>query len=299
MPARVGPMRRVEQSVGKGSKLYVQPAELAHKLVKEMEDHKVSRPTHVSVRNRYTIFLCPEDYDRLADQKDELIAKFERHLAKHVRTKRYDVPGEISVDMVVDVDLKLGHFGILAERNAPGFSEQDLPARSRKDASASAERVASARPPRGAPIATGRATSPGTPDAAPPRVKRVTSAPEERARSTASETDSGATKIIPAEDAAELGLARQTIVVKAGNRVHEFTQGRVVIGRARDADFQIDNPDVSRRHAALFWSNGAVVLEDLGSTNGTMVNGYPVSSTVVGCDDVVVIGDCRMTVESR
>ena len=42
---------------GRGSELYVQPAELARKLIKEMEAHKVTRAGHVSVRNRYTIFL--------------------------------------------------------------------------------------------------------------------------------------------------------------------------------------------------------------------------------------------------
>jgi pSer/pThr/pTyr-binding forkhead associated (FHA) protein len=41
------------------------------------------------------------------------------------------------------------------------------------------------------------------------------------------------------------------------------------------------------------------MLEDLGSTNGTMVNGYPISSTVVTPRDVVVIGDCRMSIDIR
>jgi len=41
------------------------------------------------------------------------------------------------------------------------------------------------------------------------------------------------------------------------------------------------------------------MIEDLGSTNGTMVNGYPVTTTVVRPGDVVVIGDCRITVEAR
>jgi pSer/pThr/pTyr-binding forkhead associated (FHA) protein len=73
----------------------------------------------------------------------------------------------------------------------------------------------------------------------------------------------------------------------------------VIVGRARDVDFRINDPDVSRRHAAIFWSEGGVMIEDLGSTNGTMVNGYPVSSTLVRSGDVIVIGDCKITVETR
>jgi hypothetical protein len=268
-------MQMVEPRVGKGSKLYVQPAELARKLVKEMEDHKVSRSTHVSVRNQYTIFLCPEDYERLRNHEEELTAKLERHLSKHVRAKRYEIPGDITVAIVLDSDLKLGHFGILAERDAPGFNEQDLPARLRQDAPARGDRVESVR------------------------AERVESVRAKRPKPARAEPDGGTTKIIAPADAAQFGLARQTIVIRAGNREREFTQGRVIVGRAPDADFRIDNPDVSRRHAAISWSNGNVVLEDLGSTNGTMVNGYPVSSTVVGPEDVVVIGDCRMTVDAR
>ena len=63
---------------------------MARKLVKEMEDHKVSRGSRVSVRNRFTIFLCEDDFDRLSPSRDDLISKLERHLAKHVRSKRYE-----------------------------------------------------------------------------------------------------------------------------------------------------------------------------------------------------------------
>ena len=244
---------------------------MARKLVKEMEDHKVSRASRVSVRNRYTIFLCEDDFDRLAPQRDQLIGKLERHLSKHVRAKRYEIPSDILVDIVLDTDLKLGHFGILGEREAPGFAGQELGSRLVDDAP---------EQPR-SPV--------GEPEPAVP-ARRVRQAEPEQG---------GATKIIGPGEAADLRLARTTIVIKSGNRVREFSQGRVVVGRARDADFCIDNPDVSRRHAAITWSNGKLLLEDLGSTNGTMVNGYPVSSTVITPQDVVVIGDCRMNVEIR
>jgi pSer/pThr/pTyr-binding forkhead associated (FHA) protein len=96
-----------------------------------------------------------------------------------------------------------------------------------------------------------------------------------------------------------LGLARQTIVLKVNNQEHVFHKGRVIVGRSRDVDFRIENADVSRRHAAFYWSDGNIVVKDLGSTNGTMVNGYPVDSTIVQPGDVVLVGDCFITVESR
>jgi hypothetical protein len=59
--------------------------------------------------------LCPEDYERLRDRVETLTVKLERHLTKHVRSKKYDIPAAISLAITVDDDLQLGHFGILAE----------------------------------------------------------------------------------------------------------------------------------------------------------------------------------------
>ncbi len=73
----------------------------------------------------------------------------------------------------------------------------------------------------------------------------------------------------------------------------------MIVGRGRDVDFRVEDPNVSRRHAVIFWAEGRVMIEDLGSTNGTMVNGYPISTTVVRPGDVIAIGDCRITVEPR
>jgi adenylate cyclase len=51
------------------------------------------------------------------------------------------------------------------------------------------------------------------------------------------------------------------------------TEASLVIGRAPDCDLVLSQPGVSRRHCVFTQSEGAVVLEDLGSKNGTMVNG--------------------------
>ncbi|MBN1629503.1 MAG: FHA domain-containing protein, partial [Thermoleophilia bacterium] len=217
--------------------------------------------------------------------EEPLLAKFEHHLAKYVKSKGYRIAGEISVTMTCDPDLRPGYFGILAERDALGLAEQDLPLpmRARQERQARSESIAAARPEQ----------------ALMARSEQVMASRPARVAGGRAETVSGATAVIPAADAAQLGLAHQTLVVKTGNRVVEFNQGRVILGRAHNVDFVIDNPDVSRRHAVLYWSNGDIILEDLGSTNGTMVNGYPISSTVVGPGDVVTIGDCRLTVGTR
>ena len=49
--------------------------------------------------------------------------------------------------------------------------------------------------------------------------------------------------------------------------------GEVIIGRGAEADLRIDTPSVSRRHARLIVESESVRLSDLGSRNGTRVNG--------------------------
>jgi pSer/pThr/pTyr-binding forkhead associated (FHA) protein len=66
---------------------------------------------------------------------------------------------------------------------------------------------------------------------------------------------------------------------------------RLVIGRSSEADVVVDNTAISRKHTALERRNGVYFLEDLGSLNGTMVNGKKIDSCVqLFDDDVIEVG---------
>lgn len=66
---------------------------------------------------------------------------------------------------------------------------------------------------------------------------------------------------------------------------------RLVIGRGTDADVVVDNTAISRKHTAIERKNGVYFIEDLGSLNGTMVNGKKIDSYVqLFDDDVVEVG---------
>jgi hypothetical protein len=71
--------------------------------------------------------------------------------------------------------------------------------------------------------------------------------------------------------------------------------GEVTVGRLPDSDFVIDDPSVSKRHAVLRWNGrrGRCRVCDLGSTNGTAVNGVPLRSREAGLNDgdLLVFGD--------
>ncbi len=83
-----------------------------------------------------------------------------------------------------------------------------------------------------------------------------------------------------------------------GDLTIDMTQPRtVVVGRAVTSDMPIYDPTVSRRHAELSLSDGGVRVHDLGSSNGTFVNGTKVTDTVVGDGDVVTFGKVAFKVQ--
>lgn len=83
-------------------------------------------------------------------------------------------------------------------------------------------------------------------------------------------------------------------IVIAGGTVgmmYKLTKDDVYIGRATDAEIRVDDEGVSRKHARVSITPGAqVILVDLGSTNGTFVNGQKVGEQVLRDGDKVQIG---------
>jgi hypothetical protein len=70
----------------------------------------------------------------------------------------------------------------------------------------------------------------------------------------------------------------------------------LTIGRATDVDLVLADPLASRRHARLSSRGGRFVLADLGSRNGTRVNGAPVREAVVGPGDRIEVGATRLEI---
>jgi hypothetical protein len=69
------------------------------------------------------------------------------------------------------------------------------------------------------------------------------------------------------------------------------------IGRASECELVLRDSRASRRHARLTARDGVLVLTDLGSTNGTRVNGRRVTEVALGAGDRIEIGETRLVVE--
>jgi hypothetical protein len=104
---------------GRAFRTNVQPVELARKLVKEMEDHRVISVSRLYVPNEYTVYLSPADREQFASYEESLIGELEDYLAENARREQYVLLSPPKVSMETDEDLELGEFGI-ATRMAQG-----------------------------------------------------------------------------------------------------------------------------------------------------------------------------------
>ena len=75
-------------------------------------------------------------------------------------------------------------------------------------------------------------------------------------------------------------------------------RGRLVIGRGSECDLILDEPEMSRRHAVIENSDDGIFLRDLGSSNGTYVNGVQVRDAVLHPDDQIAFDRNRFLIEA-
>ncbi|HEX5856966.1 MAG TPA: DUF3662 and FHA domain-containing protein [Microbacterium sp.] len=79
-------------------------------------------------------------------------------------------------------------------------------------------------------------------------------------------------------------------VVDVDGKRHPLTKGRTVIGRGSDADITIADPGTSRKHVEILWDGERAMVRDLGSTNGSFLDGIKVGEAPLSPDSTVRIG---------
>jgi len=85
-----------------------------------------------------------------------------------------------------------------------------------------------------------------------------------------------------------------TPVLEIGGKRYPIAKGRTVIGRGSEADITIDDSGTSRKHVEILWDGRNAQLTDLGSTNGSRLNGQPVTTAPLPPDSIIEIGRTRI-----
>jgi FhaA, N-terminal domain/FHA domain len=242
-------LRTLEQKIealfegvfGRAFRANVQPVELARKLAKEMDDHRLVSVSRVYVPNEYTIYLSTADRSQFESYEESLKLELQEYLGEHARREGYAILTSPRVQLETDDDLELGEFGIATRMVQPKGEETPEPA-----AEPGATMIYKPRPP------------------------------------AAQETE--------AVSPEELGMEREIAVLTADGERHEVVKRRVVLGRSKDCDVQIHDPNVSRRHAELRQEGAGYWIVDLGSTNGIEVNGERTKRAKLSDGDTVKLG---------
>lgn len=278
--------RAVKQPFARIFKAEVQPVEIASAMRGAMDDRAaVLGPGRTMVPNVFTIELAGSDYERLSSYAsaltDELVAAAE----DHADAQRYVAPGPFEVRLSSGKDLETGIFRVRpaakdGRRARSGGAQGHDPrgyadARPREDGSVRGREhqddLAAYRPePRG--------------QAAPV----VEHPPAERHSATR--------EVSPARPSR--GRAPRPALEIDGRRV-PLTAAVTTLGRDESADIVLDDPGISRRHAEVRIGNDGphlqVLVRDLGSTNGTYLNGDRVGDEELRDGDRITMGRTSLT----
>ena len=90
------------------------------------------------------------------------------------------------------------------------------------------------------------------------------------------------------------GAVAWTPVLEINGKRHPIKHSHTVIGRGSDADITVDDTGISRRHVEILWDGTRAQVNDLGSTNGSKLNGNPVAKAPLPPDSVIDIGRTRI-----
>jgi Protein of unknown function (DUF3662)/FHA domain len=103
----------------------------------------------------------------------------------------------------------------------------------------------------------------------------------------------------PAAQGGNRQLAATLQLDDGSNRTYSLKQGGNVVGRGQDADFRLPDTGVSRRHLEITWDGQSATLADIGSTNGTTVNGTPVQTWQLADGDVIRVGHSSLVFRTQ
>jgi hypothetical protein len=268
----------VEGLFGRTFRSSVQPVELARKLAKEMDDHRTISIHRVYVPNSYTVYLNPADREQFAAYESQMCNELAEYLVEHARREGYSTATRPVVSLESEPDLTVGMFGI-----AVGAEEGDGDEHPPASVTVAAPEVPLAPP-----------VPPAAPLDVPPVMPPIPDPPL-----------TGATMVYAPEPTPEPEPEptppprREQAVLLWDGRDVSLDQGVTVIGRSSGCDIVVDDPNVSRRHAEIRRLGEGYSLVDLGSTNGTEVNGQRVGETSLMNGDVIGVGTTRLTFERR
>lgn len=318
--------RRLEGLVGgafaRVFKGQVEPVEVGTALQREASDKRnVMGNGQVLSPNRYRVTLSPSDYERLIPWENQLTNSLAELVQEYLDENRWETIGDVEVYLARDDELHTGVFGVASRMEpgapprrrphdslsmpvVPGGMPGDYPDNGHRGGNGVNAAAASA-PPVAPPVPP---VAPPVPPPAPAFVPQAPSYPEPAYAPRQSPPQQQPLQHQPyggsqpgnpydqtyAQQAAPQRRQTAMLIVDQSNRRFDLRSGSNVIGRGTDSDLQLLDQGISRRHLDIQYDGNFATAYDLGSTNGTTVNGHEISSQMLRHGDVIRVGHTRI-----
>ncbi|MFI2617326.1 FhaA domain-containing protein [Streptomyces sp. NPDC018584] len=273
----------VNGTFAKVFKSEVQPVEIAGALQRECDNNAtIWNRERTVVPNDFIVELSAPDFERLSPYSGQLGDELSGMVRDYAKQQRYSFMGPIKVHLEKAEDLDTGLYRVRSRTLASSSSQAP-------------ERAATGPGPSG-PAAPGRGAgggygypqppssgSSGAPGGAPP----MPAAPPPGAGRPGGQSPAAARPAGPGAGALPGAQVRRWIEIN-GNR-HQISRPTLVLGRSTDADVRIDDPGVSRRHCEIRTGTPSTI-QDLGSTNGIVVDGQHTTRATLRDGSRIVVG---------
>jgi hypothetical protein len=102
--------------------------------------------------------------------------------------------------------------------------------------------------------------------------------------------ESVTTGTVAVDSVAAEGRVEWRAVVDVNGRRYPLGKARTVLGRGSDADITVQDPGTSRAHVEILWDGERAMVRDLGSTNGSKLDGRPVTQSGLNDGQTITIG---------
>jgi hypothetical protein len=287
--------RRLEGLVGTAfARLFkgqVEPVEVAKALQREAElKRSIIGQDRVLVPNRYVVELGPSDHERLAPWESQLANTLAEMVQESIDDEGWSTFGDIEVRLARNEDLRTGMFTVSSTvdpnagpRRRP-YNSLSMPAIPVSEGFHQPSPVG----PGGGPAAQYDSAYGG--EYGQPRYNGYEQGgydPYGQGGYSAQQQYGPPPTAPPAYARSRV---RHLLTVDGSELWHELHVGSNVVGRGQDADLRLPDTGVSRRHVDVQFDGAAAVLHDLGSTNGTTVNGHRTQSWQLQHGDVIRLG---------
>jgi hypothetical protein len=287
----VGVLKRFEQRLeglvnGTFAKVFkseVQPVEIAGALQRECDNNAtIWNRDRTVVPNDFIVELSSGDYERLSPYAVQLGDELAGMVRDYAKQQRYTFMGTIKVHLERADDLDTGLYRVRSRTLASSESQHQpaaAPPAYQAPAAAPAQPRDYQQPQRPTYVQPGGPQRPSGPPpmpvAPPPGGGRPGVAPVTRLPGTG----------VPA---GAPGAATRRWIEINGNR-HQISRPTLVLGRSTEADVRVDDPGVSRKHCEIRVGTPSVI-QDLGSTNGIVVDGQHTTRATLRDGSRIVVG---------